>query len=163
MVHKDKGKAMIKQFLTVALLGVLMSCGTAPAFAKGSSYSSRPSYSRSYSRPAVTRNVTVNRTTVVHEHNGGGGGSGLLTGMLMGSMLSQPRQVVVEQAPPAQIVQPQVVQPQVVQQQPIVEQPVQVQQPSEESNHPILGLVILVSVGGFILVLHKQNKDKRNA
>jgi len=148
--------------LIMGLLLAVMSCS--PAYAKGfgTSYGGSRSYSRpstSYSRPApvVHQNVTVNRTTVVHQNTGGGGGSGLLTGMVLGHMLSQPAQAPVVIAQPAPVVVQQV-EPAPVQQ-PVQAQFIPVEKAPEESCHWFLWLLVFgISFFGIYAFVNKENK-----
>lgn len=127
---------MLKKLVSLLVLGVMFSCSTEPAIAKG--FSSSYGGSRSYSAPArssptVTHNVTVNKTTIVHNSSGGGSGSGLLTGMLIGEAVSGAnRPVVIQAAPvtPVMVAPPQ----QIVEQVPAPVQQVIASQPVEESH-----------------------------
>lgn len=147
---------MLNKIISILMLGLMVSCSVAPAYAKGYSGGSRGGYSRSYSRPAP-RQVTINKTTVVHEHNGGSSGNSLLTGMLVGSMLSNnsnsQQPVVVEQVPT----------PQVIQAQPVETVSTVSSDQHQNESHAILWFIIAVTTAGFFLILHKQNKDKYNA
>lgn len=133
---------MFKKFISILTLLTVFSCAAQPAVARGY-------YSRGYRAPVV----------IHHYHNdGGGAATGFIAGALIGHALSQPTQpVVVQPVQPVQVAP--VVQPQ------IVEQPVIVH--SEEHNGSmmtyLLALLTVIGLGGFILVLHKQNKDKHNA
>lgn len=165
-VFKRGIQEMIKlKHLVIAGMIALSSCTGTPAFAKGGSFStsmgrSSPSFSRSYSsprpapvvRPApapVIRNVTVNRTTVVHS-GGGFGGNGLLTGMLIGGALNHPAPVVVAPAYAA---------PQEVVQAPVA--PAVIQAPAPEESHWFLWAFFwIVTLSGFGFLYHIW-KDKK--
>lgn len=163
----------MKNFIALALLGVLVSCGAAaPAYA-GTITSYRPSMgmSRSYSaprstyskpayvapRPTVTPRPS-NTTTVIHEnhYSSGSGGSGLLTGMLVGHMMSQPAQaatqpIIVEQAPQQQYAQ-QAPSPAPV---PVSVSP---SQPEDTGSSTFSILASIALVGGVTVYLIKRNK-----
>lgn len=157
----------MKKLFSLILAGVLFSCSAAPAMAVTTSFGrSSSSFSRSYSAPrttysapkpapTVTKNVTVNKTTVVHE-GGGSSGNGLLTGMMVGSMMSNAnRPVVVEQAPvvaaPAPVVQ---APPQAVEQAP---QPIVQQDSQESSAHGfMLALILVLCIALFVYFIHHK-------
>lgn len=156
-------KRVIKKLILGTMLALLIS---SPVQAKGfstsyggksSSYTSSRAYTTPRAAyvapsPVVTKNVTVNKTTVVHSSSGGSSGGGLVTGMVLGHMLSQPSQAPIIVQQPATVVQPQIVEQTPMQPQIVVQKP-------EETSHWFMWLIVFLLLGfGVYFIANKETK-----